>query len=132
MTETTTWVTPEDVRELAFGITIGDDQLETLKGPILHAERKIRSRRDLQVEQRIAKGTLDVETVRGVVLDMVLRVVKNPWGVQSDGTGSVSTAYFRGAASGAVELLDEDVEVLRPRKSAFGTMGVQVPGWRIP
>lgn len=132
MTDTTPWVTPEEVRALAFGITIEDDQLDSLKSPIAHAERKIRTRRDLQVEQRVAKGTLDMETVRGVVLDMVLRVVKNPWGVQSDGTGSVSNSYFRGAASGAIELLDEDVEALKPKQSSFGTMGVKVPAWRVP
>lgn len=132
MSETTAWVTPEEVRDLAYGHPIDDDQLDSLRAPILHAERKIRTRRDLQVEQRIAQGTLDVETVRGVVLDMVLRVIKNPWGVQADSTGSVSTSYFRGAASGAIELLDEDVEALKPKQSSFGTMGVKIPGWRVP
>lgn len=132
MDETTPWVTPEEVRDLAFGISIDDAQLSSLKAPIRHAERKIRARRDLQVEKRLAKGTLDLETVKGVVLDMVLRVVKNPWGTASDGTGSVSVSYFRGSASGAVELLDEDVEALAPKTAAFGTMGVSIPAWRVP
>lgn len=128
----TPWVTPQQVRELAYGFAIGNDELESLEPLIRHAERKILGRRNLQVKNRINAGTLDVETVQGVVADMVLRVIRNPAGVQSDGAGSVSTSYFRGAASGSVELLEEDVEALAPTPLKFGTVGVGIPAWRVP
>ena len=126
------WVTPEEIRSVAYGLFLGEDEAAELEGPIRFAENKILAKKALRVEQRLRAGTLDVETVKGVVIDMVLRVVKNPGGVQSDSLGSSSTSYFRGAASGVIELLDEDIEILRPRQKRVGMIRVGVPSWRIP
>ena len=126
------WVTPAEIQSVAYGLFIGDDKLEALAGPIRFAENKVLAKKSLRVAERLRNGTLDIETVRGVVVDMVLRVVKNPGGVQSDSLGSSSTAYFRNAASGAVELLDEDIEVLQPRPRQIGMMRVGIPSWRLP
>ena len=132
MTPPRPWVEPEDIRGVAFGLYLSDDDDEALAKLVKFAEDKILSRRGLRVAERLASGALDPDMVRGVVTDMVLRVIKNPGGVQSDSLGSSSTAYFRNAASGAVELLEEDIEILKPTPRRFGTMRVGVPGWRIP
>ena len=126
------WVTPEQVRGVAFGLYLSEDDDDALANLITYAEDKILSRKGLRVADRIRTGHLSLDTVRGVITDMVLRVVKNPGGVQSDSLGSSSTAYFRNAASGAVELLKEDIDLLKPKSRGFGTMRVGVPGWRIP
>ena len=132
MTPPRPWVEPEDIRGVAFGLYLSDDDDDALAKLVKFAEDKILSRRGLRVAERLASGALDPDMVRGVVTDMVLRVIKNPGGVQSDSLGSSSTAYFRNAASGAVELLEEDIEILKPTPRRFGTMRVGVPGWRIP
>lgn len=126
------WVEPEEIRGVAFNLFLSEDDDEALARLVAFAEDKILSRKGLRVGDRLRTGALDRDTVRGVVIDMVLRVVKNPGGVQSDSLGSSSTAYFRNAASGAVELLKEDIEQLKPAQRKFGTMRVSVPGWRIP
>lgn len=126
------WVGPEDIKGIGYGLFIDEDEFPQIAELIKFAEQKILSRKALRIEKRLNEGTLDLDVVRGVVMDMVLRVIKNPSGLQSDGTGSVTTAYFRGAASGAIELLDEDLEALTPRSRTVGTMRVRVPGWRLP
>lgn len=126
------WVSPDEVAAVGFGLHIGEDEKSSIEGLINFAEQKIVARKALQVEKRLRDGSLDLDSVKNVVIDLVLRVVKNPEGLQSDGTGSVTTAYFRGAASGVIELLDEDIEALMPRTRRFGTMTVGVPGWRLP
>ena len=126
------WVNPEEVRAVAFGLYLSEDDDKALADLVKFAEDKILSRRGLRVVDRVRTGALPLDTVRGVVIDMVLRVVKNPGGVQSDSLGSSSTAYFRNAASGAVELLKEDIEILKPTPKRFGTMRVGIPGWRVP
>lgn len=126
------WVTPDDIVDVSFGLHIQDDEKPALNGLIVQAEQKIKNKKSLRVQERIANGTLDPEAVRSVVIDMVLRVVKNPMGYQSDGVGTSTTAYFRGAASGAIELLKEDVAALEPHNPAFRSVRVSVPRWRIP
>lgn len=130
--ETTEWVSTQDIHDAAFGLHLSENDNKGIQGLIRLAEQKVRNNKSLQVEKRIKSGALSVEAVRSVVIDMVLRVIKNPDGLQSDGVGSASTAYFRGSASGAIELLKEDIQALRPTELPFGTMKVAVPGWRLP
>lgn len=125
------WVTAQDVRDAAYGLYISDDELAQLEKLVLRAERLIVSRVP-NLEQRIADGRLSVDTVRGVVERMVLRVVRNPDGVQSDSTGGVSTAFWRNSASGVIELLQEDLADLMPPTRRYGSMRVGLPSWRVP
>ena len=61
------WVTPEEIRSVAYGLFLGEDEAAELEGPIRFAENKILAKKALRVEQRLRAGTLDVETVKGML-----------------------------------------------------------------
>src|SRR5690625_4206404 len=118
-TPATRWVTAEEVQAIGYGLHIGDHELPQLAVLIAHAEDMILARVP-RVLERITSGALSLATVRNVVVNMVLRVVRNPGGVQSDSTAGVSTSYWRATASGAVELLQEDLAQLMPKTRRYG------------
>jgi hypothetical protein len=130
-TPETRWVTAQDIQDAAFGLYFSDQELSQLPKLIAKAERTVISRIP-RVLERIENGQLHVDTVRGVVERMVLRVVRNPEGLQSDSTGGVSSSWWRHSGSGVMELLKEDLQELMPRSRQFGSMRMSVPSWRLP
>lgn len=127
----TRWVTAQDIADVGFGLHLGEHDLDQIMPLILRAERLIVSRVP-RLEERLNAGTLSEDTVRGVVEGMVLRVIRNPQGVQSDSTAGVSTSFWRSSASGVIELLREDLAQLMPTQRRFGSISVSTPSWRLP
>jgi|SRR5690625_4193010 len=127
----TRWVTAQDIADVGFGLHLGEPDLDQITPLILRAERLVVSRVP-RLEERLNAGTLSKDTVRGVVEGMVLRVIRNPQGVQSDSTAGVSTSFWRSSASGVIELLREDLAQLMPTQRRFGSISVSAPSWRLP
>jgi hypothetical protein len=72
------------------------------------------------IDDRIAAGTLDVELVRGVVVQMVVRALQNPGGARSKSVGAVSVTFDQ-PTSGLVLTEDEQAMLSPNRKPRIGT-----------
>lgn len=125
------WVTAEQIQDIAFGFTISDDELPAVTNLILKAENKLIARVP-SLPRRVETGAVSKDTVRGVVEDIVLRVIRNPEGADREGVGGVSTSYSRLTGSGVIEILREDLKDLLPKTRNMGSISVKVPAWRLP
>ena len=115
------WTTPDDV----LGSWIGDDapdDVDLVQRWIGRAERLIR-REFPDLADRVASGLEPdlPDTIVDVVSAMVIRVFRNPSGHRSvsgqETTGQFSgsnTITFGGNNPGALELLDDERDALRP------------------
>lgn len=128
---TTRWLDPQEFRNGVFGLTISDDEMSAVAHLIRKAEARLVARVP-RLEARVASGAVSEDLVKGVVEDMVLRTVRNPEGLASDGAGGVTSSYFKAAASGTVDVLREDLELLMPPQTQVGSIRIGVPSWRIP
>lgn len=117
------WTAPADV----VGSWIGDDppdDVDLVQRWIDRAERMVR-REVPSVPDRLAEDEPDLlDTVRDVVAAMVTRVFRNPSGHRSvtgqETTGQFSgtnTITFGGDNPGALELLDDERDALKPPSS---------------
>jgi hypothetical protein len=72
------------------------------------------------VDARIAADTLDAEVVGDVVVDMVLRVMRNPEGMRSEEIDGYSYTRDTALSAGALYLSDDELALLKaPAGSAF-------------
>ncbi|MBM4592060.1 hypothetical protein GS454_01370 [Rhodococcus hoagii] len=74
-------------------------------------ERKI-LKRIPDLADKIAAGTVDVEDVKQVEADAVLRLVRNPEGYIQESDGDYSYMLSNEAAKGRLAILDEEWEQL--------------------
>jgi hypothetical protein len=88
--------------------TVGE--ITRVQGLLNRAEREVR--RKVAVEARVLLGTTTLDDVRDVLVDMVLRVLRNPQGTSSQTTGPFSQVLDRSVASGRLELTIPDRERL--------------------
>lgn len=126
-------VTPDDIRNAAFGVTIPegtncDSQLEKLiakAGMLLPAAC---------VAGRVAAGTLDPAIVASVIEDMVVRVVKNAKGLRQFSIDDFSATIDTALSSGALYLSDDERARLCPSRAGgrVGSVRIGVPAWRLP
>lgn len=84
------------------------------------------------LEAKIAGGRVSADSVGLAVLNMVVRVMRNPNGLRAETTGPFSRSYDPDLASGLLTLTDADTALLagsRPprRRAAAGTIWVR-PG----
>lgn len=75
------------------------------------AERLIRNKmKDL--DDQITANTLDVELVKQVEAEMVLRLIRNPEGYSQESDGNYSYAIYQQVASGRLEVMDDEWDLL--------------------
>lgn len=128
------YVVAQDVRDAAYGLTIPEDAVTTvaLERLVVKAESRLLARVP-SIPSRVQSGVLDVELVRGVVEDIVLRVVRNPRGLSYEQAGEFAYRIDQATTTGAIEVLDADIASLLPRRlSAVGSIRLGVPDWRLP
>lgn len=68
--------------------------------------------RKINIPARVLNGLTTVDDVRDVLVEMVLRVMRNPRGTSSQTTGPFSQVIDRSVASGRLELTMSDRERL--------------------
>jgi hypothetical protein len=108
----------------------------TAKNLIKRASQLVRDRLP-GLDAKIAAGTIPEGNVSMAVINMVVRVMRNPGGLRSETTGPFSRSYDMDAASGMLEISEADLELLipvvLPGKKARGKMGtVRVTGGMVP
>lgn len=85
-------------------------EVEHVQYLVDRAEREVA--RHVDVAARIAAGRLTVDGVRDAVVDIVLRVIRNPGGVRSQSSGPFSQVVDASVASGRIELTRADRRAL--------------------
>lgn len=76
------------------------------------------------VDARMADGTLDVTLVEGVVVDMVLRAMRNPDGFVQRTVGEVSVSFGRDVPAGRLTITAEELALLGGASSQFGSISL--------
>lgn len=89
------------------------------------------------LKSRVEKETIDVDLVKDKVVDAVLRVVRNPLGIDREGEGDYTIHLRNTVASGDIWYQDKDLLQLgyeAPGKSnKMGTVrATPTPGWGFP
>ncbi|MGW8565660.1 hypothetical protein [Isoptericola sp. NPDC055881] len=127
-------VVPGDIRDAAFGITIPDGETVDAQLAKLIAKAELRLVSIVpSVPARIEAGTLAVELVRGVVEDMVLRVVRNPKALRSLGLDDFQATIDNSTSTGLLYVSGEEESLLAPKSpSSVGSIRLGVPAWRLP
>lgn len=76
-----------------------------------------------QVDVRIAEDLLDLQTVKDVCVDMVIRVLRNQEGVKQETVGPIATVYDPTVAAGRLFLTPDELFLLQPPSAARATVG---------
>lgn len=127
-------VTAEDIRDAGFGLTIpaGEAVDKQLVGLVAKAKARLLALVP-SLPRRVTAGTLDEQTVKGVIEDMVLRVVKNPRALRQLGIDDFQATIDTAVSSGALYLTPDERLLLSPkRRRAIGSVQIGVPRWRLP
>lgn len=113
----TTYAKASDVtKRWARTPTQAETNLITVR--LADVERMIR-RKIPDLDDRIEDGTLDVEDVIQVEADAVLRLVRNPEGYLSETDGTYTYMLQQDIASGRLEILPEEWEILGIRPNSM-------------
>ncbi|WP_102508104.1 hypothetical protein [Sanguibacter massiliensis] len=127
-------VTPSDIRDAGFGLAIPegptvDAQIQKL---IDKAEERLLAAVP-SVPRRIAAGTLPAALVKGVVEDMVLRVIKNPRALRQMGVDDFQATIDTAVSSGALYVTGDERALLAPApRGSVGSLRIGLPRWRQP
>ncbi|GAB2698396.1 Gp19/Gp15/Gp42 family protein [Thalassiella azotivora] len=127
-----TYVQPQDVRD-AYESDM-DQRFTTtwLAKQIDRAERLLTSRRPA-LASWVDAGTVDVENVKDAVVNAVLRVVRNPEGLQSESEGNYSYSTNRDVAGGKLYFTGDDLALVTPTSPpAAGMVTIGMPDYRLP
>jgi hypothetical protein len=86
------------------------------------------------IEGRLVSGALLLENYNRVICDVVLRIIRNPQGLQSESESGYSYGLRPVVASGNLWLTQDDVDTLMGVSQGmfpqFGTIGIGVDaGW---
>lgn len=127
-------VTPADIREAAYGLEIPAGAEVDAQIQALIDKASLRLQQAVPTLcQRIEAGTLNVEVARGVVEDMVLRVIRNPKAFRSLGLDDFQATVDNSTSTGMLYVSAEELALLAPRsKSRIGSIRIGVPAWRVP
>lgn len=127
-------VTADDIREAGFGLTIPAGA--AVDTQLLALMRKARARLLTLIPsltRRVTAGLLDEDVVKGVIEDMVLRVVKNPKALRQLGIDDFQATIDTAVSSGALYLTDDERSLLQPTgRRRVGGILLGVPTWRLP
>lgn len=127
-------VTAASLRTAAFGVDIPegaevDLQLDAL---VLKAEQRVAVKIP-SLAARVDGGEVEIATVQGVIEDMVLRVVKNPRSLRTLGLDDFQATIDSSVSTGMLYLSADEIALLSPPvRSRVGTIGLVIPGWRLP
>jgi len=127
-------VTADEIREAAYGLTIPDGDVVNTKIDRLVAKAisRLPGGRS-QIEARIAAGTLDEELTRGVIEDMVIRVLRNPRALRSTSIDDYSETIDSAVSAGELYLSDREAQLLAVSTRPFiGSVRIGIPSWRVP
>lgn len=130
------YAVPKDIRDAAFGIEIptGDAVDLQLDALIAKAEGRLAVALPL-LATHVADGKVDALTVRGVVEDMVLRVVKNPRSLRALGIDDFQATIDNSVSMGTLYVSDAERALLTPvmpRARGVRSIRMGVPSWRTP
>jgi hypothetical protein len=109
---------PEDVSKRHIGEELDAQVLAVVGVRLDDAERKLKSRLP-DLDDRITAGTLDVEDVKQVESEMVLRLIRNPEGFTQESDGNYSYMLSAAVASGRLEVRDDEWRQLGVRRAVF-------------
>ncbi|GAB4584406.1 Gp19/Gp15/Gp42 family protein [Nocardia sp. IFM 10818] len=108
---------PADVA-VRWGRTLSDEEKALILARLTDVERRIRRKiRDL--DKKVAEGEILRDDVVQVEADAVLRLVRNPDGYIQESDGSYSYMLSQDAASGKLEILAEEWELLGYRRTGM-------------
>lgn len=85
-----------------------DDRLTALVNTRLGDAELLIRHRIPDLDDQILANTLDVEIVKLVESEMVLRLIRNPEGYSQESDGNYSYAIYQQVASGKLEILDDE------------------------
>lgn len=104
------FATADEVRELIPRASLAPEETAMVEKRIAQAERKIRRRiRDL--DDQILDGSIDEQTVSDVIVEAVLRVVRNPEGFTQETDGNYSY-ILSSEHNGKLYITDDEWEEL--------------------
>ena len=103
------------------------ETVDLIEARLGDAERKIK-RRIPDLDDKITGGDIDVEDLKQVEADMVLRLVRNPEGYISESDGSYTYMLHQELATGKLTVEPEEWETLGLIRS---TMSILVPTVRV-
>lgn len=127
-------VTPTSLRTAAFGVDIPDGatvdlQLDAL---IAKAEQRVAVKIP-SLAARVESGEVAEATVQGVIEDVVLRVVKNPRSLRTLGLDDFQATIDSSVSTGMLYLSGDEIALLSPPvRTRVGSIGLVIPGWRLP
>lgn len=93
---------------------------QSLANTLLRAASKLIRQRYPSVDANIASGRLDAEVVALAVINMVLRVLRNPRGLKAETTGPFSVTYDTTIAAGQLVLSETETSLLVPGGNKAG------------
>lgn len=111
------YATPEDVSS-RLGRDLDESEALIVNVRLNDVERLIRSRKP-SLDADITSGMLDVEVVKQVEAEAVLRLVRNPEGYRSETDGNYSYQIDASVASGRISILDDEWALLGASRGAF-------------
>jgi hypothetical protein len=76
------------------------------------------------IDDRIAAGTLEVELVRDVAVDMVLRYMRNPDGKSMEMVEDYSYQRTAADTGGSVYMTPAEIDILTPSTSRSGAFSI--------
>lgn len=104
------YATVEDVRE-ASDRPIPDARVPYVQGRLDAAHRLLHSKAP-GLDARVDSGVLDPLLVKDVIVEMVLRVLRNPSGFRSETDGDYSYSRDIQVASGRLMVTDDELAML--------------------
>lgn len=128
-------LTSDDVRD-AYEGTISTDQVRWVERKLDQAVRELYAIIPT-LKARVENESIDVDLVKDKVIDAVLRVVRNPLGIDREGEGDYTIHLRNTVASGDIWYQDKDLIQLgyeAPGKAyKLGTVRAKAtPGWGFP
>lgn len=125
------------IRQQAFGISIptGEEYDAALDGLAMKAQRRLFAHpKGRTIASRIANGSLDVDLVRDVIVDMVLRIVRNPNAYRSVSIDDFQATIDQAISAGALYPTADELALLAaPVKPARArSMRMYLPRHRLP
>lgn len=109
------YATAEDVQAV-LGRTLTPEETALVERRLAQVERML-LRRIPDLDDQIAAGDLDEDDVTDIEAESVLRLVRNPEGYTSESDGTYSYQFNRETASGRLEILPSEWELLGIRPS---------------
>lgn len=122
-------VMPSDIRDAGYGLAIPssrtvDQQIQAL---IDKAEERLLAA-VRSIPRRVATGALEPTLVRGVIEDMVLRVIKNPRALRTLGIDDFQATIDTAVSAGMLYVTADERDLLSPpAAAAVGNIRVGLP-----